>query len=128
MSKESKGRKPGALSRCLRFAGRRKPLVFASMALAVLSAAASFVPYVAIYFMIRDAVGVYPNLAAVDVSAMTGYAGLAVAGIVVDVGVLSCRAAVLSRRGVRRAVPHEARYRRPSREDPSWAHSAARHG
>ena len=28
MSKESKGRKPGALSRCLRFAGRRKPLVF----------------------------------------------------------------------------------------------------
>lgn len=86
MSKESKGRKPGALSRCLRFAGRRKPLVFASMALAVLSAAASFVPYVAIYFMIRDAVGVYPNLAAVDVSAMAGYAGLAVAGIVVDVG------------------------------------------
>lgn len=86
MSKESKGRKPGALSRCLRFAGRRKPLVFASMALAVLSAAASFVPYVAIYFMIRDAVGVYPNLAAVDVSAMTGYAGLAVAGTVVDVG------------------------------------------
>ena len=86
MSKESKGRKPGALSRCLRFAGRRKPLVFASMALAVLSAAASFVPYVAIYLMIRDAVGVYPNLAAVDVSAMTGYAGLAVAGIVVDVG------------------------------------------
>lgn len=86
MSKESKGRKPGALSRCLRFAGRRKPLVFASMALAVLSAAASFVPYVAIYFMTRDAVEVYPNLAAVDVSAMTGYAGLAVAGIVVDVG------------------------------------------
>lgn len=86
MSKESKGRKPGALSRCLRFAGRRKPLVFASMALAVLSAAASFVPYVAIYFMIRDAVEVYPNLAAVDVSAMTGYAGLAVAGIVVDGG------------------------------------------
>lgn len=86
MSKESKGRKPGALSRCLRFAGRRKPLVFASMALAVLSAAASFVPYVAIYFMIRDAVEVYPNLAAVDVSAMTGYADLAVAGIVVDVG------------------------------------------
>ena len=86
MSKESKGRKPGALSRCLRFAGRRKPLVFASMALAVLSAATSFVPYVAIYFMIRDAVEVYPNLAAVDVSAMTGYAGLAVAGIVVDVG------------------------------------------
>lgn len=86
MSKESKGRKPGALSRCLRFAGRRKPLVFASMALAVLSAAASFVPYVAIYLMIRDAVGVYPNLAAVDVSAMAGYAGLAVAGIVVDVG------------------------------------------
>lgn len=48
----------GGPSRCLRFAGRRKPLVFASMALAVLSAAASFVPYVAIYFMIRDAVGV----------------------------------------------------------------------
>ena len=75
MSKESKGRKPGALSRCLRFAGRRKPLVFASIALAVLSAAASFVPYVAIYFMIRDAVGVYPDLAAIDVSAMMGYTG-----------------------------------------------------
>lgn len=86
MSKESKGKKPGAFSRCLRFTGRRKPLVFASMAMAVLSAAASFVPYVAIYFMIRDAVGIYPNLAAVDVSAMMGYAGMAVAGIIVDVG------------------------------------------
>lgn len=102
MSKESKGRKPGALSRCLRFAGRRKPLVFASMALAVLSAAASFVPYVAIYFMIRDAVGVYPNLAAVDVSAMTGYAGLAVAGIVVDVGCyLAALLALTPRRSTR---------------------------
>ena len=86
MSKNKKERKPGAFSRCLQYAGRRKPLVFASMALSVLSAAASFVPYVAIYFMIRDAVGVYPNLAAVDVSAMIEYAIMAIAGIVADVG------------------------------------------
>ena len=86
MSKNKKERKPGAFSRCLQFAGRRKPLVFASMALSVLSAAASFVPYVAIYFMIRDVAGVYPDLSAVDVSAMIEYAIMAIAGIVTDVG------------------------------------------
>lgn len=86
MSKNKKERKPGAFSRCLQFAGRRKPLVFASMALSVLSAAASFVPYVAIYFMIRDVAGVYPDLSAVDVSAMIEYAIMAIAGIVADVG------------------------------------------
>lgn len=86
MSKNKKERKPGAFSRCLQFAGRRKPLVFASMALSVLSAAASFVPYVAIYFMIRDVAGVYPDLSAVDVSAMIEYAIMAIVGIVADVG------------------------------------------
>ena len=86
MSKNEKEKKPGAFSRCLQFAGRRKPLVFASMLLSVLSAAASFVPYVAIYFMIRDVAGVYPDLSAVDVSAMIEYAIMAIVGIVADVG------------------------------------------
>ncbi len=86
MSKNKKERKPGAFSRCLQFAGKRKPLVFASMALSVLSAAASFVPYVAIYFMIRDVAGVYPDLSTVDVSAMIEYAIMAIVGIVADVG------------------------------------------
>lgn len=86
MSKNEKEKKPGAFSRCLQFAGRRKPLVFASMLLSALSAAASFVPYVAIYFMIRDVAGVYPDLSAVDVSAMIEYAIMAIVGIVADVG------------------------------------------
>ncbi len=79
-------KKPGAFARCMGFAGRRKPLVVLSMLLSALSSAASFVPYVAIYLMIRDVVAVYPDLAGVGVSTLMSYAALAVVGIVADIG------------------------------------------
>ena len=63
---EERAKRPGTLAHCLSFAGARRGLVVASLLLAALSAAASFVPFVAIYFVIADVVAAYPDLAALD--------------------------------------------------------------
>ena len=83
---EERAKRPGTLARCLSFAGARRGLVVASLLLAALSAAASFIPFVAIYFVIADVVAAYPNLAALDAGALAGCGLLAVAGVAADVG------------------------------------------
>lgn len=76
---EERAKRPGTLARCLSFAGARRGLVVASLLLAALSAAASFIPFVAIYFVIADVVAAYPNLAALDAGALASCGLLAVA-------------------------------------------------
>ena len=83
---EERAKRPGTLAHCLSFAGARRGLVVASLLLAALSAAASFVPFVAIYFVIADVVAAYPDLAALDAGALAGCGLLAIAGVAADVG------------------------------------------
>ncbi len=73
------------MGRLFELAGDRKGLLFLSGLLAVVAAVASFVPYIAIYFVMRDVILVYPEIAALDVSRVAGYGILALIGIVVDV-------------------------------------------
>lgn len=92
-SADGKGRqpkRPGVFTRCMAFAGPRKPLIVLSMLLAALSSAASFVPYVAIYATISAIVAVYPDLSALDARQLSGYGMLALAGVVADVGCYLC--------------------------------------
>lgn len=84
--RKDKGKKPGAFARCLGFAGRRRPLVVASMLLAAFSALASFLPYVAIYLMIEEVIGVYPDVTAANAGAIGAYVALAVGGVLADIG------------------------------------------
>lgn len=80
MSKKPKS----GMGRLFELASEHKGLLVVSGVLAALAAIASFVPYIAIYFIIRDVINVYPDFSALDVSTEIGYGLLAIIGIVVD--------------------------------------------
>ena len=82
-SKQSKPK--SGLARCMELASDRKGLIFSSAILSSLAAIASFIPYIAVYFMIRTIIGVYPNLGQLDMSAVLNYGWLALAGIVANI-------------------------------------------
>ena len=64
---KSKQAKPKTgLARCMELASDRKGLVFLAAVLSSLAAIASFIPYIAVYFMIRSIIGVFPNLDQLD--------------------------------------------------------------
>ena len=72
------------MGRLFELASEHKGLLVVSGVLAALAAIASFVPYIAIYFIIRDVINVYPDFSALDVPTEIGYGLLAIIGIVVD--------------------------------------------
>lgn len=80
MSKKPKS----GMGRLFELASEHKGLLVVSGVLAALAAIASFVPYIAIYFIIRDVINVYPDFSALDVPTEIGYGLLAIIGIVVD--------------------------------------------
>lgn len=64
---KSKQAKPKTgLARCMELASDRKGLVFLAAVLSSLAAIASFIPYIAVYFMIRSIIGVFPNIDQLD--------------------------------------------------------------
>ncbi len=73
------------IARIFELAADRKGLLVVSGALSVLAAIASFVPYFAVYFMIRDVVAIYPDFSLLDRQMFIGYGLLALAGIAADV-------------------------------------------
>lgn len=75
-------RRQGWLTRTLGVVGSKKGLVIASLVLSVLSQVAMFLPFVAIYLVVADALSVYPDFAALDVGRMTAFGWLAVGGAV----------------------------------------------
>jgi ATP-binding cassette subfamily B protein len=73
------------MSRIFELAAEHKGLLTLSGLLSVMAAVASFVPYVAIYLIIREIIMVYPEFALLDRQTVTGYGLLALGGIVTDV-------------------------------------------
>ena len=73
------------LARCMELASNKKGLIFLSAFLSSLAAIASFVPYIAVYFIIRSILSVYPDMGALDVGAVTGYAWMALGGIIANI-------------------------------------------
>lgn len=82
MAKEKKAK--GGMSRIFELAADHKGLLAVSGVLAALAAAASFVPYIAVYLIVRDVIAVYPDFTNLDTSTVIGYGFLAIAGIVLD--------------------------------------------
>ena len=68
-----------------KLASDRKGLVFLAAVLSSLAAIASFIPYIAVYFMIRSIIGVFPNLDQLDMGMVMNYGWLALAGIVANI-------------------------------------------
>lgn len=73
------------LARCMELASNKKGLIFLSAFLSSLAAIASFVPYIAVYFIIRSILSVYPDMGSLDVGAVTGYAWMALGGIIANI-------------------------------------------
>ena len=65
------------LARCLELASGHKGLVFLAGFLAALAAICSFVPYLSIYYIIREILFVYPDMSLLNVSTISnlGLAG-----------------------------------------------------
>lgn len=79
-NKKPKQNKPKTgLARCLELASNKKGLVFLSAILSSLAAIASFVPYIAVYFIISSILKVYPNLELLDMSKVMNYGWIALA-------------------------------------------------
>ena len=63
------------LARCLELASGHKGLVFLAGFLAALAAICSFVPYLSIYYIIREILFVYPDMSLLNVSAISTWDG-----------------------------------------------------
>lgn len=78
--KENRKKKTG-MARCLELASQHKGLIFISGVLAALAAICSFLPYLSIYFVIRELVNVFPDMSAANMTAIMGYGWIALGGI-----------------------------------------------
>ena len=87
MAKKSpKQQKPKTgLARCLELASNKKGLIFLSAILSSLASIASFVPYIAVYFIIVSIIQVYPDLDGLNMSEVMGYGWLALGGIIANI-------------------------------------------
>jgi ATP-binding cassette subfamily B protein len=70
------------MARLLELGARKKWLVFCACALSVVSVAASFTPYIAVYFIIRELVGNFADLSALDAAWMVKLGWCAAGGAV----------------------------------------------
>lgn len=84
-TKSKKTKSKTGLARCMELASDRKGLIFLSALLSSLAAIASFIPYIAVYFMIREILNVFPDLVQLDMGRIMNYGWLALAGIVVNI-------------------------------------------
>lgn len=87
MAKKSpKQQKPKTgLARCLELGSNKKGLVFLSAILSSLASVASFVPYIAVYFIIVSIIQVYPDLDGLNMSEVMRYGWLALGGIIANI-------------------------------------------
>lgn len=84
-TKSKKTKSKTGLARCMELASDRKGLIFLSALLSSLAAIASFIPYIAVYFMIREILNVFPALVQLDMGRIMNYGWLALAGIVANI-------------------------------------------
>lgn len=69
------------LARCMELAAKRKPLVLLSAFLSSAAAICSFVPYLAIYGVIKEILQVYPDLGSLNTKTVSFYSIAAISGI-----------------------------------------------
>ncbi|MGI5900620.1 MAG: ABC transporter ATP-binding protein [Christensenellales bacterium] len=85
MSAQKQAKPKTGLARIFELAANRKGLLVVSGILSALAAISSFVPYFAVYFMIRGIITVYPDFSLLDRQVFLGYGLLALAGVAADV-------------------------------------------
>lgn len=83
--KSQPGEPKQGLPRLMELAMTKKAPMVGGIILSVLATVASFVPYLAINFVIREIVNVYPDFSALNVNATLGYGALALGGVLANV-------------------------------------------
>lgn len=84
--KENQKCKPKkGLPRLMELAMTQKAPMIGGMIFSALAAAASFLPYLAIYFIIQEITHIYPHFEQLEVSAVLGYGGFALGGVLLNV-------------------------------------------
>lgn len=73
------------LPRLMELAMMKKGPMVGAIILSALATVASFIPYLAICFVIREIVGVYPDFSVLDAEALIGYGGMALVGVMLNV-------------------------------------------
>ncbi len=85
-TKSKKTKSKTGLARCMELASDRKGLIFFYLlSFLSLAAIASFIPYIAVYFMIREILNVFPDLVQLYMGRIMNYGWLALAGIVANI-------------------------------------------
>ena len=85
MTKSKEPKPKTGMARCMELASDKKGLIFLSAVLSSLAAIASFVPYIAIYYIIRSILSVYPDLDVLNISGLMKYAWWAIGGIAANI-------------------------------------------
>jgi|GEM_PF-1274896 len=81
MSKAKKNGPKTGMSRLMELAATKKPLMIGSVILSALASVASFIPYIAIYLIMQEIIGVYPDIAGLDAGRIISYGWLAFGGV-----------------------------------------------
>ena len=84
MEKEQNKPKAG-WSRLLQIAATKKPYMITSIVFSVLSSIVSFVPYIAVYYIVREILGVYPDYGMLEVAKVLSYGWWALGGIIANI-------------------------------------------
>lgn len=86
MAKKKQDDKPKkGLPRLMELAMTQKAPMIGGMLFSALATITSFLPYLAIYFIIREIVGIYPDFTNLNVSNVIGYGMLALGGVLLNV-------------------------------------------
>lgn len=83
---KGKNQKPKTgMARLMQLAAIKKPFVILSVILSALASLASFVPYIAIYLIVVQVIGAYPDFSVLDAALLIRYGWIAFAGVVGNV-------------------------------------------
>lgn len=73
------------IARLMELAATKKTLVICSGILSALASIVSFVPYMAIYYIMGEIIGVYPDFSSLDVQRTIGFGWIAFGGILANI-------------------------------------------
>jgi len=73
------------MPRLLELAATKKSLMISSVIFSALAAVVSFIPYIAIYYIVREIMGTYPDFGELDMQRAIGFGWIAFGGIILNI-------------------------------------------
>lgn len=73
------------MPRLLELAATKKSLMISSIIFSALAAVVSFIPYIAIYYIVREIMGTYPDFGELDMQRVIGFGWMAFRGIILNI-------------------------------------------